>query len=116
MTAWLDELIIALCGLFPEGTFFSSRFNLYALLAIVLVSLVCGAIGSLVVGNRMAFFSDALAHCAFAGVTLGLLLGFFTGAETNADFDVWITVTTVAFGIVVGVAIAFVREVTGQAS
>ena len=29
----------------------------------------CGAVGSLVVGGRMAFFSDALAHCAFAGVS-----------------------------------------------
>ena len=28
---------------------------------------ICGMVGALVVGNRMAFFSDAMAHCAFAG-------------------------------------------------
>ena len=42
-------------------------------LAILLVCGLCGMLGSMVVGNRMAFFSDAMAHCAFAGVSLGFL-------------------------------------------
>ncbi len=43
--------------------------------------LICGAVGSLVVANRMAFFSDALAHCSFAGVAFGLLLGLILRAS-----------------------------------
>ena len=35
-------------------------YELASLLSVLLVSLVCGMVGSLVVGNRMAFFSDAM--------------------------------------------------------
>ena len=115
MDTWIEQQLIALSQMFPPGTFFHEWFNLRGLLAVILVSLICGAVGSLVVGNRMAFFSDALAHCAFAGVALGLLMGVFTGAE-DVGFALWITIVMVAFGIVVGLAIAIVRETTGQAN
>src|SRR5262245_5856178 len=81
MITWLDDLIYFVQGLVPAGTFLSFEFNVHGMIAVILVSLVCGAVGSLVVAKRMAFFSDALAHCAFAGVALGLLMGVFTGAE-----------------------------------
>src|SRR5215467_12752206 len=89
--------------------------NVHGLLAVVLVSLVCGSLGSLVVGNRMAFFSDALAHCAFAGVGLGLLISIFT--ETPDELlRQRITLVMVAFGVGIGILIAFVREQTGLAN
>jgi zinc transport system permease protein len=68
MTDWLDGRILWLSQQFPEGSFLSYHYNIHSLLAVLLVSLACGAVGALVVGNRMAFFSDALAHCAFAGI------------------------------------------------
>jgi zinc transport system permease protein len=114
--AWLDEAIRALTTRMPAGTFLSYGFNVRALLAIMLVSLLCGAVGSLVVGNRMAFFSDALAHCAFAGVSLGFLLALFAGVRGKADFAHWITFIMVVFGIGIGIAIAYVREKTALAS
>ena len=43
-------------------------YQLGSFLAVLLVSIIVGMIGTLVVGNRMAFFSDAMAHCAFAGI------------------------------------------------
>src|SRR5947209_16433180 len=110
-TQWVSRI----CQHFPEGTFPSQYYNVNGLLAVLLVSLICGAIGSLVVGNRMAFFSDALAHTAFAGVALGLLLGLATGAM-GGQFTLWITLVMVAFGVVVGLLIALVREKTGQAN
>jgi zinc transport system permease protein len=116
METWLNNLIQFIQSLAPPGTFFYYKVNISGMLAVILVSLVCGAVGSLVVGNRMAFFSDALAHCAFAGVALGLLMGVFTGAEGAEAFNLWITLVMVAFGIVVGLAIAVVRETTGQAN
>jgi zinc transport system permease protein len=89
-------------------------YYVYPGLAIVLVSLVCGAVGSLVVGNRMAFFSDALAHCAFAGVALGILLALAGGAQLSEirQSRYFITLVMVGFGVLIGLAIAFVREQT----
>jgi zinc transport system permease protein len=117
LTDWLDHAINAFCLLFPDGSFFRFDFNIRSLLAVVLVSLICGAVGSMVVGNRMAFFSDALAHCAFAGVGLGLLSGYLSGAGKSGAFHDWgVPLITVAFGICVGLAIAFVRDKTALAS
>lgn len=91
-----------------------SPLHVFPLLAILLVCLICGGVGSLVVGNRMAFFSDALAHCAFAGVALGILLALIFGRplhEIRGDRFLLIG-SMVGFGIVVGVLIALVREKT----
>src|SRR5438552_1021825 len=107
---WLSALIDR-----AANTLNIARYELLAFVVVVLVSTICGAVGSLVVGNRMAFFSDALAHSAFAGVGLGLLVGLLTGAEGNS-FLPWLTAIMVVFGILVGVGIVFVREKSGQAN
>ncbi len=85
------------------------------MIAILFVCLICGGIGALVVGNRMAFFSDALAHCAFAGVGLGLLFALLFRID-RALFHEYIVAVMVAFGIVTGLLIALVRDRTGLAS
>jgi len=94
-------------GIFLKGT-----------LAIIVVSIICGFVGSLVVGNRMAFFSDALAHCAFAGVALGVITTLILGpAGEEGDALGWVLPPVmVAFGGLVGFAITYVREKTGLAS
>jgi zinc transport system permease protein len=115
---WLERAIESVCRLFPEDSFFHSSLNVQATLALVLVSLTCGAVGSLVVGGRMAFFSDALAHCSFAGVSIGFLL--FTLLiqrwRPDADFWEWVTPIMVVFGVLVGFGIALVRARTGLAA
>lgn len=118
---WLDRLILSCCAQAPDGSFFAWSFNIRALLALVLVSLCCGAIGSLVVGGRMAFFSDALAHCSFAGISIGFLLFLFFGPEgkdPNAEglFWDWVTVIMVVFGMLAGCGIVWVRTITGLSS
>jgi zinc transport system permease protein len=116
LSQWLDRGIEAFTRLFPPLTFFSFEFNVRATLAVLLVSLACGVVGSLVVGNRMAFFSDALAHCAFAGVALGFLLALAAGVHNPPDFAHWVTPVMVVFGICVGLLIAVVREKTSLAN
>jgi zinc transport system permease protein len=117
---WLDRLISSCCELAPAYTFFALPFNIRALLALVLVSLCCGAIGSLVVGGRMSFFSDALAHCSFAGISIGFLLFLLFGPEgrdaTTQRFWDWVTVIMVVFGMLAGCGIVWVRTVTGLSS
>ena len=98
---------------FPSGTC-TRDVGIYGNLS-QFISLVCGGMGGLVVGNRMAFFSDALAHCAFAGVSLGLIFCLIADvSEDNVRQS--ITLIMVAFSIVVGAAIAWVRDHTGLAS
>lgn len=115
---WLDQILNSFASNFSEGSFFNQVFNLRAMLALALVSLTCGAVGSMVVGSRMAFFSDALAHCAFAGVSLGYVVFelFILGARPKAEFWEWVTPIMVVFGVAVGAGIAYVRGQTGLAS
>ena len=116
-SAWLDQLIQAVTELAPAGTYFAYDFNVRGLLGIILVSMVCGAVGSLVVGNRMSFFSDALAHVAFAGAALGWLLAFSFGLGlSEAAFDQWLLGIMIVVGIVVGIGIAYVRDSTSLAN
>jgi zinc transport system permease protein len=102
----------------------SPLFMVKGMLAVVLVCLVCGMVGALVVGNGMAFFSDAMAHCAFAGITIGYLSVLFTlgPAPTRADpaEAAWradltarvVPLVMILFGALVGVAMVQVRERT----
>ncbi len=84
---------------------------------IVLVCLICGSVGSLVIGNRMAFFSDALAHCAWAGITLGILVTLLFGISERDPIHEWLGPTVmILFGALVGIGIAFVRDRTTLAS
>jgi zinc transport system permease protein len=115
MELWLDELINLLTRIFPEGTMLSFSFTFRAMLALVLIGLLCGSIGSLVVGNRMAFFSDALAHSAFAGVAIGILLAIVLRMPRDSVLS-WVWLTMVAFGILTGLGIVYVKEKTSQSS
>lgn len=47
-----------------------------ALLGVILVTPIFGLLGTMVVNNRMAFFSDAIGHSALTGIAIGVLLGF----------------------------------------
>jgi zinc transport system permease protein len=114
---WMQSFVLWVSAwpFLPPDSILTFEFNVRALLAVVLVSLVCGAVGSLIVGNRMAFFSDALAHCAFAGVALGLVICLAIGAD-QAVFRQQLILILVLFGIAIGLLIAYVREATDLAS
>lgn len=46
-----------------------------ALLAILLVTPVFGILGTMIINNKMAFFSDALGHSALTGIAVGVIFG-----------------------------------------
>ena len=46
-----------------------------ALIAVLLVTPLFGLLSTMVVSNRMAFFSDSLGHGAFTGIAIGALIG-----------------------------------------
>ncbi|MFT4040906.1 MAG: metal ABC transporter permease [Thermomicrobiales bacterium] len=67
-----------------------------AFLAIILVGLVCGAIGVFVTLRGLAFMGDAIAHAVFPGVVISYILGgnFLIGALIAA------TVVSLGIGFV----------------
>ena len=54
---------------------FDYQFMINAFIAILLVTPLFGLLSTMVVSNRMAFFSDSLGHGAFTGIAIGVLLG-----------------------------------------
>lgn len=59
-----------------------------ALLAILLVSPLFGLLGTMVVSNRMAFFSDSLGHGAFTGIAIGAVAGVVSPLIAASLFSV----------------------------
>lgn len=53
----------------------SHEFMKNALLAVLLLTPLFGLLGTMVVSNQMAFFSDSIGHGAFTGIAIGALLG-----------------------------------------
>jgi len=83
----------------------SYEFMRLALLAVLLISPLLGALGTVVVANRMAFFSEAVGHAAFTGIAIGVILGL-------AD-PMW---SMIGFALVLTLAIAWVRRRGGLSS
>ncbi|MGN0505094.1 MAG: metal ABC transporter permease [Lachnospiraceae bacterium] len=68
------DLLLRLLDALPFE-FLKYDFMKYALLAVLIITPLFGILGTMIVNNRMAFFSDALGHSAFTGMALGILLG-----------------------------------------
>ena len=54
---------------------FEYEFMRHAFLAVILITPLFGLLGTMIVNNRMAFFSDALGHSAITGIAIGVVLG-----------------------------------------
>jgi zinc transport system permease protein len=106
---WLENSILWLANTLGTETFL-----LKGVFAVVLVCAMCGMLGSMVVGNRMAFFSDTMAHCALAGVSLGYLSILLTGGDKVMASWV-VPLVMVATGVAVGAGMVYVRDRTGLA-
>lgn len=78
---WLLELLELL-----PFEFLTYDFMKYALVAVLIITPLFGMLGTMIVNNRMAFFSDALGHSAFTGMAVGVLFGI---ADTNASMTVF---------------------------
>lgn len=78
-----------------------SRFMQQAFLGLLLLSPMTAMLGVHVLNFRMAFFSDAVGHSAFAGLALGMILG----APPTA--------AVLLFGVFVGISIMGVQRKSG---
>jgi len=76
-----------------------------ALLAVLLVSPLFAIMGTMVVNNRMAFFSDTIGHSALTGIAIGVLLGF--------QDPLWIMVI---FSVLLALAISVLKTLTNAST
>lgn len=63
-----------------------------AFLAILLITPIFAILGTIIVNNRMAFFSDALGHGAFTGIAIGTVLGIFQPIWSAVVFSIGFSV------------------------
>jgi zinc transport system permease protein len=75
-----------------------ARFMQQAFVGLLLLAPMAAALGVQVVNFRMAFFSDAISHSAFAGVALGLI------ASVDPHWSMPI------FGLMIGLGITWVQR------
>ncbi len=71
----LRIFIIALAeqGRIPDS--FKYGFVINAIICALLIGPILGAIGTMVVAKKMAFFSEAVGHAAMTGIAIGVILG-----------------------------------------
>ena len=70
-----------------------------AFLAILIITPLFGIFGTMIVNNKLAFFSDALGHSAFTGIALGIILGV---SDTN--------ITMIGFAVVFALALNQIKR------
>lgn len=68
-----------------------------ALIAVLLLAPMYGLLGTMVISNKMAFFSESLGHSALTGVSLGVLLGMSNPLLAMVIFGIFFAVTLVLF-------------------
>lgn len=72
-----------------------------AFLAVLLITPIFGILSTIIVNNRMAFFSDALGHGAFTGIAIGTVVGIIQ--------PLW---SAIAFSICFSILITIIKNKT----
>ena len=70
-----------------------------ALLAIIIITPLFGILGTMVINNRMAFFSDALGHSALTGIAVGTIFGI---SDTN--------ISMVLYAIIFAILLNYIKR------
>ena len=66
-----------------------------ALLGGLLVTPMFGILGTMVVNNKMAFFSDALGHSALTGIAVGVMFGINNTLISMLAFSILLTIAII---------------------
>ncbi|MHC1750341.1 MAG: metal ABC transporter permease [Cellulosilyticaceae bacterium] len=99
------EQIYAFMDIILPFSFLKMDFMKNALLGILLAAPVLGLLSTMIVNQKMAFFSDAIGHSALTGIGIGVLMGFTRP-----------TVAMLIFAILLAVGITFFSQRYGGAT
>ena len=81
--------------------FIDYTFMKNAILAILLITPIFAILGTMIVNNKMAFFSDALGHSALTGIAIGMLLGISN-----------INISMILFAVIFALLLNFIKNKT----
>ena len=81
--------------------FIDYTFMKNALLAILLITPIFAILGTMIVNNKMAFFSDALGHSALTGIAIGMLRGISN-----------INISMILFAVIFALLLNFIKNKT----
>ena len=95
------ETIYSMIEMILPFEFMQYTFMKNAFIAILLVSPIFAMLGTMIVNNKMAFFSDALGHSALTGIAIGMLLGI-----SNMN------ISMIVFAIVFAILLNWVKNKT----
>jgi len=98
------ELWYTAVGLLPFS-WADYEFMKNALLSVLIVTPCFGLVGTMVVGNRMAFFSDVIGHSALTGIAIGVVLRFTD-----------VLPVMIIFAVILSIAINVIMEKTRASS
>ena len=70
-----------------------------ALLAVIIITPLFGILGTMVINNRMAFFSDSLGHSALTGIAVGTIFGI---KDTN--------ISMVLYAVIFALLLNFIKR------
>ena len=70
-----------------------------AFIAILIITPLFGILGTMIVNNKMAFFSDALGHSALTGIAIGMLLGISN-----------INISMILFAVIFALLLNFIKK------
>lgn len=87
MTIWYSLIDFILPFEFMHHIFMKN-----ALLGIILVTPIFGLLGTMIVNNRMAFFSDALGHSALTGIAIGVIIGIKNPLGSMIFFSILLSI------------------------
>ena len=96
----MDAIYAVLEFLLPFE-FIDYTFMKNALLAILLITPIFAILGTMIVNNKIAFFSDALGHSALTGIAIGMLLGISN-----------INISMIIFAVVFALLLNFIKNKT----
>ncbi len=96
----MEAIYSILEGIFPFE-FIEYTFMKNALIAIILATPIFAILGTMIVNNKMAFFSDALGHSALTGIAIGMVLGI-----TNMN------ISMIFFAVIFALLLNFVKNKT----
>lgn len=82
------EIIYSLMDTLLPFEWLSFDFMKNAFLAILLITPLFGLLSTMVVSNRMAFFSDSLGHGAFTGLAIGAIAGLLSPMSSLVAFSI----------------------------
>ncbi len=82
------EIIYSIMDYILPFSWVNFTFMKNAFLAVMLITPLLGLIGTMVVNNKMSFFSDALGHCALTGIALGVVMGVQNPSVAMLGFSI----------------------------